>query len=34
VVRGLVDRPALARAMSLRPERQILLAQTVGYPAL
>ena len=32
VVRGLVDRPALAKAMNLRPEQRIVLAQTVGYP--
>lgn len=32
VVRGLVDRPLLAKEMNLRPEQRILLAQTVGYP--
>ena len=32
VVRGSVDRPALAKAMELRPEQKIILAQTVGYP--
>jgi SagB-type dehydrogenase family enzyme len=32
VVRGLVDRPALAKAMNLRPDQRIVLAQTVGYP--
>jgi SagB-type dehydrogenase family enzyme len=32
VVRGSVDRPALAQAMKLRPEQKIILAQTVGYP--
>ena len=32
VVRGSVDRPALAKAMKLRPEQRIILAQTVGYP--
>jgi SagB-type dehydrogenase family enzyme len=32
VVRGLVDRPALAKAMKLRPEQKIILAQSVGYP--
>jgi SagB-type dehydrogenase family enzyme len=32
VVRGSVDRPALAQAMKLRPEQKIVLAQTVGYP--
>jgi SagB-type dehydrogenase family enzyme len=32
VVRGMVDRPALAKAMKLRPDQKIILAQTVGYP--
>jgi SagB-type dehydrogenase family enzyme len=32
VVRGSVDRAALAKAMKLRPEQKILLGQTVGYP--
>jgi SagB-type dehydrogenase family enzyme len=32
VVRGSVDRPALAQAMHLRLEQRIILAQTVGYP--
>jgi len=32
VVRGSIDRPALARAMKLRPDQRIILAQTVGYP--
>ena len=32
VVRALIDRPALAEAMALRPEQHIILAQTVGYP--
>ena len=32
VVRGLVDRPALAKAMGLRPDQRIILAQSVGYP--
>jgi nitroreductase len=32
VIRGTVDRPALAKALKLRPEQRILLAQTVGYP--
>jgi hypothetical protein len=32
VVRASVDRPALARAMHLRPDQKITLAQTVGYP--
>ena len=33
VVRGSIDRAALAKAMHLRPEQHITLAQTVGYPA-
>lgn len=32
VVRGLVDRTALAAALGLAPHQQIILAQTVGYP--
>lgn len=32
VVRGMVDRPALAKALNLRPEQRIILSQTVGYP--
>ena len=32
VVRGMVDRVALAKVMKLRPEQRITLAQTVGYP--
>ena len=32
VVRGSVDRPALAKGLNLRPEQRIMLAQTVGYP--
>jgi nitroreductase len=32
VVRGSVDRPSLSKAMNLRPEQNIILAQTVGYP--
>jgi SagB-type dehydrogenase family enzyme len=32
VVRGTVDRSALAKLMKLRPEQKILVAQTVGYP--
>ena len=32
VVRGTVDRPALAKLMKLRPEQKIIVAQTVGYP--
>lgn len=33
VVRGLIDRPMLARLMNLRPDQRITLAQTVGYPS-
>ena len=32
VVRGSVDRVALAKVMKLRPDQKILLSQTVGYP--
>jgi SagB-type dehydrogenase family enzyme len=32
VVRASVDKPALAKALNLRPEQHIVLAQTVGYP--
>jgi nitroreductase len=32
VVRGSVDRDALAKVMKLGPNQKILLAQTVGYP--
>jgi SagB-type dehydrogenase family enzyme len=32
VVRGLVDRPALAKVMKLRPDQKIILTQSVGYP--
>jgi len=32
VVRALIDRPALAKAMMLGPDQKIILAQTVGYP--
>ena len=32
VVRGLIDRPALAKALNLRPDQKIILAQTIGYP--
>lgn len=31
-VRGSIDRPALAKALKLRPEQKIMLAQSVGYP--
>ncbi len=32
VVRGMVDRTALGKALSLRVDQKIILAQTVGYP--
>ncbi len=32
VVRGSIDREALAKAMKLRPDQKIIIAQTVGYP--
>ena len=32
VVRGLIDRPALAEAMGLKSDQKVILAQTVGYP--
>lgn len=32
VVRGLVDREALAKVIRLRPEQRVIVAQTVGYP--
>jgi SagB-type dehydrogenase family enzyme len=32
VVRGSIDKTALAKAMRLRPDQQIILAQSVGYP--
>ena len=31
-VRGSIDRPVLAKALKLRPEQKIILAQSVGYP--
>lgn len=34
VVRALFDREVLHEAMQLRPEQRVVLAQTVGYPAL
>lgn len=34
VVRGLVDSRKLARAMGLRVDQRIVLAQTVGFPAV
>lgn len=33
VVRGWVDRDALAKEMGLRPDQVVTLSQTVGYPA-
>lgn len=33
VVRGLVDRDALGKLMSLKPDQKIILAQSVGYPS-
>lgn len=32
VVRGFIDKPALAKAMELRSDQNITLAQSVGYP--
>jgi SagB-type dehydrogenase family enzyme len=32
VVRGTVDRPALAKLLKLRTDQKIIVAQTVGYP--
>ncbi|MCR4440118.1 MAG: SagB/ThcOx family dehydrogenase [bacterium] len=32
VVRNMVDKPALAEKMGLRPTQKVILAQTVGYP--
>jgi SagB-type dehydrogenase family enzyme len=32
VVRGLIDKPALAKVMKLRSDQKIILAQSVGYP--
>jgi nitroreductase len=32
VVRGLIDKPALSRAMKLRPDQKIILAHSIGYP--
>jgi nitroreductase len=34
VVRGLVDRQALAFEMGLRPQQRVIAAQSVGYPQL
>jgi len=32
VVRGSIDRPALAKTLNLQPSQKIILAQSVGYP--
>jgi SagB-type dehydrogenase family enzyme len=32
VVRAMIDRPALAKAMKLLPDQKIILSQTIGYP--
>lgn len=32
VVRGSIDRSALAKAMRLKPDQRVILAQSVGYP--
>jgi SagB-type dehydrogenase family enzyme len=32
VVRGLIDKPALAKVMKLRSDQKIILAQSIGYP--
>jgi nitroreductase len=32
VLRGLIDRKALASAMQLGPQQRVILAQTVGFP--
>ena len=32
VIRGLIDRPALEKAMKLRPDQKVTLSQSVGYP--
>lgn len=32
VVRGMIDKPTLAKAMKLKPNQKIMLAQTIGYP--
>ena len=32
VVRGWVDKPALAKAMKLRADQRVILAQTIGWP--
>jgi len=32
VIRAMIDRPALAKALQLRPDQKIILSQTVGLP--
>ena len=32
VVRGFIDKDALGKALGLKPQQKIILAQTVGYP--
>ena len=32
VVRGWIDKPALAKTMKLTPDQRVILSQTVGYP--
>jgi SagB-type dehydrogenase family enzyme len=32
VVRGMIDKDAIAKTLKLRPEQRVILAQTVGYP--
>ena len=32
VVRAMVDKPALAKEIKLRPDQKVILTQTVGYP--
>ena len=34
VIRGSLDRPALAKIMKLAPSQRVLLAQSVGYPKI
>jgi len=31
-VRASIDRPTLAKALKVRPEQKIILAQSIGYP--
>lgn len=32
VVRGLIDREAMAKVMGLRPDQKVIFAQSIGYP--